>query len=613
MRHLSALLYDWSVACARLANPPVVHERTTPAAKARARARAKAGWSAILERLAEPNVVARLLASGLIGDDLPRASGLPRGRRILVLAAHQDDETIGAGGTFLLCARAGCEFSVVYYTDGATGLGGARPAEVSRWRRDEAVRVWQRIAGITPTFWNYPNRATSMAPDAGARLAGVIEEFKPDTIFLPTFFEQPVEHRRLNEVLLAAAAIRPIGKDVEIWGYQVTTRVSGNRSVDITAVWKRKYAVNRLWATQNAYLDYAHLAMGRDIANTYYLKATGAARRAAAHAELFVALDAPDYLELASLCVPLHQPGDRGARGPAFFVVGMQKSGSYWVTALLNGHPEIRCFPSRPKGRDGAPEAHFFDVLARLDEDFEAFRSSMRKKLGGAFADLVPDTPPATRTERDDLVDRLRTRFNEYCSRQGVNAGKRLVGEKTTETVHYPDLVRSLYPGVRKVCILRDPRDRVVSFFFHQQRKRQLGANALLSDDYVRRYVERVQRDYRGLLEMEGPLFVVTYEQLSADPEQYVRRLLEFLGVDASDRVVSSLIRAASFEALSGRAPGTSDPTSHFRQGTPGAWSDHLPAAMADFMTTALDSLTRQVEDRFGLDLSGYRASSRIS
>jgi LmbE family N-acetylglucosaminyl deacetylase len=259
----------------------------------------KAAWTTMLTHFIRPEITEALLNTGVLGDDLPRIPGPPAGERLLVLAAHQDDETIAAGGTFLLCARRRCAFAVVYYTDGATGVADLSYDGVVRLRQQEARAVWQRLAGVEPIFWNYPNRDRQIAPDAGMRLSAAIDEFRPDTIFLPSFFEQPFEHRRLNDVLLAAHALRPINPRIEVWGYQITTRFAGNRAVDITPVWKQKYAINQLWRSQNAYIDYAHLAMGRDIANSYYLK--GVPRRAASYAELFLAFDAPGYLELAGI------------------------------------------------------------------------------------------------------------------------------------------------------------------------------------------------------------------------------------------------------------------------------------------------------------------------
>jgi LmbE family N-acetylglucosaminyl deacetylase len=589
MRRLAAILSEWSARCLRFADPPSPRPKQRGTSAKTHRLAAKTTFEQLLREVTAPAVAERLLSQGLIGDDLPRTVGPPSGRRILVLAPHQDDEIIGAGGTFILCARGGATFEVIYYTDGATPAGGMKPQDVSRWRADEARQVWRRLAGVTPTFWNYPNRADAMAADAPRRLARAIEHFRPDTIFVPVLLEQPVEHRRMTELLLAADRLHRLDSDIEIWGYQITTRLPGNAAVDITSVWRRKYALNRRWATQNAYMDYAHLAMGRDIANTYYLKGRKHPRRAAAHAEVFLAFPAPEYLDLARSVIP--PPDSRAGRPkpppPDFLIVGMQKSGSYWLTALLDAHPDIRCFPSRPGHADGTGEAHLFDLLALIDRDFPRFRKSMATKLGGLFAPVVPDAPPATEAERQRIGKKLRRRFDEFCQLQRERSGKRLVGEKTTETVHHPELVDELYPGIRKVCIVRDPRDRVVSFLFHQQRKYGLYAEGL-SQAEVDDYIDRVRRDYIGLLRMSEPVHVLTYEGLSASPDREAAALFEFLGAEATPPIVESAVHAGAFENLSGRPRGMADVKSHFRKGVPG-------------------------DRRFGLELDFYRTSDSRS
>jgi LmbE family N-acetylglucosaminyl deacetylase len=606
LRRLASLLGEWSAYCQRIAERGVQRPSPSDHAPPARRSVSKPSWRDLVARFQSPAVLEQLLSRGLIGDDLQRLRGLPAGRKILVLAAHQDDEIIGAGGTFLLLAQAGARFTVVYYTDGATRVAGLEAEDVSRWRRDEATRVWRRLAGVEPIFWNYPNRADALAPDAAKRFSDLIDEVAPDTIFMPTFFEQPTEHSRMTDLLLAANAHKPLERAVEIWGYQITTRVPGNLVVDITSVWKQKFALNRLWATQNAYLDYAHLAMGRDIANSYYLKGRKHTRRAASHAELFIGFEARVYLKIAAL-FSKEQPPPRPV-APDFFVVGMQKSGSYWLTALLDAHPEIRCFPSRPGHADGTGEAHFFDLIARIDGDYLKFRKLMGTKLGGCFGRVLPSSAPRDARERERLILKLRGRFSAFCRSQRTAANKRLVGEKTTETVLHPELVERLYPGVPKICILRDPRDRAVSFLFHQQRKGRVGEGRALDEAAAAAYLTRVRRDYEGLLAMTEPLHVLTYEGLSAAPLAETERILRFLGVDASPETVASVVAAASFKSLSGREPGEEDASSHFRQGTVGAWTAHLDPALAGSMVEALDELTTKLEARFGLDLSAYRA-----
>lgn len=550
--------------------------------------------------------LAQLLTYGLIGDDLPRRVQMPTGDRILVLAPHQDDELIGAGGTLLLCAQRGAAFRMIYFTDGATHAAGAEPHEVARWRKHEASMVWQRLAGVQPVFWDYPNRAGLLPDDAAARLRAAIDDFQPTTIFLPNPFEQPTDHRHMNDLLAQADQLRPLPREIEVWGYQITTRLPGNAVVDITSVTEKKFRLNRLWHSQNLYLDYAHWAKGRDMANAYYLKGRRYVRRAAAHAELFITFPVADYLRLVVRSPAL----DDGAAAPPpdFFIIGLQKSGTYWLTALLDAHPEIRCFPSRPGRRDGAGEAHFFDLLARMDRDYVRFRKSLGAKLGKQVIAALPEEPPESPDARATVVSLLREQFNAYCQDQRVLARKYFVGEKTTETVFHPDLVEQLYPGVRKICVLRDPRDRIVSFFFHQKRKGRLPEDATITDAFVLEYVARVRRDYEGLLQMAAPLHVLTYEALTADTPGEVTRLLTFLGVDTDPAVVKRVVAAASFEVLSGREPGNEVVASHFRNGRPGNHEKYLSPANASRVVAMLEDLTVRLEQRFWLNLSSYRA-----
>ena len=42
--------------------------------------------------------------------------------KVLVIVAHQDDETIGSGGTLNKWSELGCEIDVIFVTDGETGI-----------------------------------------------------------------------------------------------------------------------------------------------------------------------------------------------------------------------------------------------------------------------------------------------------------------------------------------------------------------------------------------------------------------------------------------------------------------------------------------------------------
>jgi len=589
--------------------PKTAHNRRRRAAQ---RGDGPAGaWHYVIEGVGSQEGLRYLLDAGLFGRSLPRELTMPPGDRILVLVPHQDDEGIGAGGTLIRSARAGKRLRLVYYTDGATHFGDLPREEVSRLRYGEARRAWRRLAERLD-FLGVPTGTLSVPAAAVDRLVEIVREFRPDTIFVPTFLEEPYEHRILNRWLMAAAE-RTSLEEVDVWGYQITARAPGTAVVDITDVWRRKRRLNRSWRSSNTKFDYGHLAMGQDIANAMHLKGGLVMKSTTPHAEVFHRFPAREYLALTrrflALAASVEQALEPESPPPDFLVIGMQKSGTYWLTALLDAHPQIRCFPSRPAGGDGSSEAHLFDVMARLETDPESFARSMSARLDGAFADLAEGSLPESETERAELRAKLATRFARYCDEQRRLHGKPFVGEKTTETVHHLDLVEEAFPGIRKLCILRDPRDRAVSFHYHQMRKGRR-PDVPIGDADVDAYIERVRADYEGLLGIEGPYLVLTYEELSASPVATLMSVLRFLDAYASEDHVRDMLARASFERLTDRDRGAEAADSYYRKGVVGDWSAKLDPAQAERMVETLEALTARVEERFGLDLGAYREAA---
>ena len=589
--------------------PKTAHNRRRRAAQ---RGDGPAGaWHYVIEGVGSQEGLRYLLDAGLFGRSLPRELTMPPGDRILVLVPHQDDEGIGAGGTLIRSARAGKRLRLVYYTDGATHFGDLPREEVSRLRYGEARRAWRRLAERLD-FLGVPTGTLSVPAAAVDRLVEIVREFRPDTIFVPTFLEEPYEHRILNRWLMAAAE-RTSLEEVDVWGYQITARAPGTAVVDITDVWRRKRRLNRSWTSSNTKFDYGHLAMGQDIANAMHLKGGLVMKSTTPHAEVFHRFPAREYLALTrrflALAASVEQALEPESPPPDFLVIGMQKSGTYWLTALLDAHPQIRCFPSRPAGGDGSSEAHLFDVMARLETDPESFARSMSARLDGAFADLAEGSLPESETERAELRAKLATRFARYCDEQRRLHGKPFVGEKTTETVHHLDLVEEAFPGIRKLCILRDPRDRAVSFHYHQMRKGRR-PDVPIGDADVDAYIERVRADYEGLLGIEGPYLVLTYEELSASPVATLMSVLRFLDAYASEDHVRDMLARASFERLTDRDRGAEAADSYYRKGVVGDWSAKLDPAQAERMVETLEALTARVEERFGLDLGAYREAA---
>ena len=189
------------------------------------------------------------------------------GARILVLAAHPDDEVLGAGGT--LASRAGKAEAILVWiaTDGGRQEG-VEPADASAYgqmRRGESLRAAERLGLEPPRFGALPDRELAGAREAlGAALSSLLEEFRPDLVLCPSPVEIHPDHRALAETLYERVArSRPTDPDHDLYRflrlayYEISHPLLPNALVDISAVAEKKDEALAAYASQQAVRDYA--------------------------------------------------------------------------------------------------------------------------------------------------------------------------------------------------------------------------------------------------------------------------------------------------------------------------------------------------------------------
>ena len=254
--------------------------------------------SRLLLRTRDLDLAQRVLETNRFRKGIrPELLAHPHGRRLLVLAPHQDDEIIGCGGVFLHAVASGREVKTVYLTDGAAPrLHGEERTRYSGVRRDEAERVWQALGGSPPTFWDLPCQRTPVDEQTAGRVAHAIEEFQPDALFVPFFLEDPDDHRKISHLLWLASKQHDL-PEIEVWSYQITVMIAPNVAVDISDVEARKHELMQMWESQNGSFDYAHRARGLNAANALYVQGVlqGNPRP---YVELFFVLPMREYINL---------------------------------------------------------------------------------------------------------------------------------------------------------------------------------------------------------------------------------------------------------------------------------------------------------------------------
>jgi LmbE family N-acetylglucosaminyl deacetylase len=212
----------------------------------------------------------------------------PTCRRVLVLAPHPDDESIGCGGTLALLVDDGARVTVLFVSDGeATRAAKMAAEEVARRRRDEATAACAILGCDPPRFLGQPDGAVSAA-EVGTAIGRLCAELRPDALFLPWFLDGHHDHLAVHN----AVAEAQIDAATEIWGFETWTPLPANRIVDVSSTIARKEAAIAAHVT-------AHLAfdVGAVVGLNRYRSVHGLMGRG--HAEAFVVAPAPQYVAMA--------------------------------------------------------------------------------------------------------------------------------------------------------------------------------------------------------------------------------------------------------------------------------------------------------------------------
>jgi len=103
--------------------------------------------------------------------------------RVLVFAAHQDDESIGMGGTIYKHAQGGDQVKVVFMTDGSGGSLDIGPKELSGIREEEARNACRLLGVAEVEFLGFMDGFLTYGYDTLVRTGQVIRSYKPDRVY----------------------------------------------------------------------------------------------------------------------------------------------------------------------------------------------------------------------------------------------------------------------------------------------------------------------------------------------------------------------------------------------------------------------------------------------
>lgn len=135
--------------------------------------------------------------------------------KILVVAAHPDDEVLGCGGTIARHTASGDEVHILVVAEGVTSRDDARDAFKIRSEitalREAAMRAAQILGTLPPRFGDFPdNRLDSLVLlDVVKYIEAVIAEVKPGTIYTHHVGDLNIDHRIVHQAVVTACRPTP--------------------------------------------------------------------------------------------------------------------------------------------------------------------------------------------------------------------------------------------------------------------------------------------------------------------------------------------------------------------------------------------------------------------
>jgi hypothetical protein len=185
------------------------------------------------------------------------------------------------------------------------------------------------------------------------------------------------------------------------------------------------------------------------------------------------------------------------------FIVGMPRSGTTLVEQIISAHPLAA-------GCGELPD------LARIARGLSGAIGTMTGWPESATALTAPVGQAAARHYLDILERR-------------AAPGARRITDKAPANFFYLGLVAMLFPKAHVVWCRRDPRDVAVSIYSENFAVQQTYATRLEDIAFYYHEQERLMRHWQDVLPL--PIATVNYEELVADFEPGVRRLIDALGL----------------------------------------------------------------------------------
>ncbi|MDH4033934.1 MAG: PIG-L family deacetylase, partial [candidate division Zixibacteria bacterium] len=141
--------------------------------------------------------------------------------RVLVVAAHPDDEILGCGGAMARHVKAGDHVSLAILAEGLTSRDSQRDRERRREEISElgkAARQANKILGVTDVeLYDFPDNRMDSVPrlDIVKQVENLVDRFRPNILYTHHSGDVNIDHRCIHEAVVTACRPMPGNHQVD--------------------------------------------------------------------------------------------------------------------------------------------------------------------------------------------------------------------------------------------------------------------------------------------------------------------------------------------------------------------------------------------------------------
>lgn len=130
--------------------------------------------------------------------------------KVLIVAAHPDDEVLGCGGAIAKHVANGDDVKVVFMADGETSRGRPSSGALVEERRIAALKASQILEIPPPIFIGFPDNKMDSIPllDIVQKLEKIITNEQPNVIYTHHAGDLNIDHRITHQAVMTAC--RPV-------------------------------------------------------------------------------------------------------------------------------------------------------------------------------------------------------------------------------------------------------------------------------------------------------------------------------------------------------------------------------------------------------------------